>query len=143
MNIKGKAITTPEEKKNVTLTHFEDRMRKRPTVPEVEDSVKMNAELFQERLIETTERKRNPFSMDELDKVFKNLKNGKTKDPNNYICQLFKEGAIGKDLKLSILMMINKMKTEVTVSDCLRRANITILHKKNSKLDLNNWREYL
>ena len=65
---------------------------------------------------------------------------GKSKDPNNYICELFKEGAIGQDLKLSILMMMNKMKTEVTVPDCLRRANITILHKKNSKLDLNNWR---
>ena len=49
MNIKGKVITNPEEKKNVRLEHFEDRMRKRPTVPEVEDIVKMNAELFQER----------------------------------------------------------------------------------------------
>ena len=53
---------------------------------------------------------------------------------------MFKEGVIGTDLKLSLLMMMNKMKDEVTVPECLRRANITILHKKKSKLDLNNLR---
>ena len=37
-------------------------------------------------------------------------------------------------------MLMNKMKSEVRVPECLRRANITILHKKNSKLDLTNWR---
>ena len=72
--------------------------------------------------------------MEELDKVLKSLKNGKSKDPNNYICELFKEGVVRKDLKLSILMMMNEMKTEVTVPDCLRRANITILHIKKSRI---------
>ena len=37
-------------------------------------------------------------------------------------------------------MMMNKMKDKVIVPECLRRANITILHKKKSKLDLNKWR---
>ena len=78
--------------------------------------------------------------MEELDKVLKSLKNGKSKDPDQYICEMFKEGVIGTDLKLSLLMMMNKMKDEVTVPECLRRANITILHKKKSKLDLNNLR---
>ena len=38
------------------------------------------------------------------------------------------------------LMMMNKIKHDMKVPECLRRANITILHKKNCKLDLNNWR---
>ena len=140
MNIRGKVITNPDEKKKVILKHFEDRMRKRQTVGEMKEIMQINDELFQERLKEATSTKSKPFYMVELEKVLKSLKNGKSKDPNNYICELFKEGAIGKDLKLSILMMMNKMKTEVTVPECLRKANITILHKKNSKLDLNNWR---
>ena len=78
--------------------------------------------------------------MKELDRVLKSLKNGKNKDPDQYICEMFKEGVIGTDQKLSLLMRMNKMKDEVTVPECLRRANITILHKKKSKLDLNNWR---
>ena len=36
--------------------------------------------------------------------------------------------------------MFNEMKHEMKVPECLRKANITILHKKNDKVDLNNWR---
>ena len=43
-------------------------------------------------------------------------------------------------MKISILMMMNKIKHDMKVPECLKRANITILHKKNCKLDLNNWR---
>ena len=78
--------------------------------------------------------------MNELDNVLKSLKTGKSKDPNNYINELFKEGVIGTDLKLSILMMMNQMKSQITIPDCLKRANVTIIHKRKCKLDLNNWR---
>ena len=78
--------------------------------------------------------------MIELDKVLKSLKAGKSKDPNNYVCELFKPGVIGSDLKLSIPMMMNQMKSQTSIPESLRTAQITILHKKGCKLDLNNWR---
>ena len=78
--------------------------------------------------------------MSELDRVLKSLKTGKSKDPDQYISELFREGIVGKDLKVSVLKMMNRIKTEIVVPECLRRANITILHKKGSKLDLKNWR---
>ena len=78
--------------------------------------------------------------MAELQRVLKSLKTGKSKDPDEYIAELFKGGAVGNDLKVSLLMMMNWIKQEIIVPECLRRANITILHKKGSKLDLNNWR---
>ena len=84
-----------------------------------------------------------PFDIDELDNVLKSLKLGKCRDPDNYICELFKEGVIGISLKMSILMMINRLRNKITIPPCLKRANITILHKKNCKLDLNNWRGVL
>ena len=37
-------------------------------------------------------------------------------------------------------MMMIQMKDQVVIPDALKRANITILHKKKCKLDLNNWR---
>ena len=37
-------------------------------------------------------------------------------------------------------MLMNKLKAEMNVPECLIMAHITILHKKNSKLDLKNWR---
>ena len=78
--------------------------------------------------------------MNELEKVLKNLKNEKSKDFNGYINELFKEGVVGSDLKLSLLMMFNEMKNQVTIPECLRTAHVTILHKKKCRLDLNNWR---
>ena len=35
---------------------------------------------------------------------------------------------------------MNRIKKDITVPEGLRRANITILHKKGIKLNLNNWR---
>ena len=37
--------------------------------------------------------------MKKFDLVLKSLKSGKSKDPENYVSELFKEGAIGSDLK--------------------------------------------
>ena len=58
------------------------------------------------------------------------MKTGKSKDPNNYIDDIFKEGVIGSDLKLSILMMMNTMKEEIQIPECLKMATITILPKE-------------
>ena len=40
---------------------------------------------------------------------------GKSKDPNNYICELFKEGVIGSDIKISVLMIMNQIKRQMCV----------------------------
>ena len=78
--------------------------------------------------------------MTELEKVLKSHKSGKSKDFNGLICELFKEGVAGKDLKQSLLMMFNQMKHELVIPECLRTAHVTILHNKKFRLDLNNWR---
>ena len=139
-NIKGKVITNPVEKKKVTLKHFQHRMRKRPVKDEIEKVAEENKNVFQKRLEDSKNKKSTPFQMIELDNVLKSLKSDKSKDPDNYFRELFQYGTIGEDLKYSILMMMNKMKDQVAIPAALKRANITILHKKNCKLDLNNWR---
>ena len=78
--------------------------------------------------------------MSELNKVLKSLKIGKSKDQDNYVTDLFKEGFIGEDLKCSIAIMVNRMKEELVIPESLNRANITIIHKRKCKPDLNNWR---
>ena len=37
--------------------------------------------------------------------------------------------------------MFNKVKDEIYLPECFRTAQITMIHKKKCKLDLNNWRE--
>ena len=78
--------------------------------------------------------------MKELENVLKGLKKGKSKYPNNYIRETFMDGVMGEDVNISILMMMNRMKQQVSIPTKLKHANITILHKKNIKVDLENWR---
>ena len=139
-NLEGKLITKSKEKRKVTIEHFEHRMRKRAIKEEIKEVDELDTKLFEKRLKTAMTNKSPAFEMKELDKVLKSLKSGKSKDPDNFICELFKEGVIGEDLKTSILMMMNKIKKEMQVPECLKTANITILHKKNCKLDLSNWR---
>ena len=100
-NIQGKVITNPNEKKKVILKHFEHRMRKCPAKEEFSDEVLSNKKLFETRLKESKLKKSPQFDMDELESVLKSLKTGKSTDPYNYILELFREGVIGKNLKLS------------------------------------------
>ena len=115
-------------------------MRRRPNKPEVNSIIIKQKELFLKRLEQAKLRKTPDFATIELDNVLKTLKEGKSKDPNGYVCELFKSEALGSNLKESLLVMFNKMKNQICIPECLRMANITIIHKKKCKLDLYNWR---
>ena len=95
----GKVITNPKEKKIVTLDHFSHRMRKRKVKEEVKELIDLNFDLFEKRLIESKNNKSPPFEIEELKKVLKSFKAGKSKDPDDLECELFKEGTLGNDLK--------------------------------------------
>ena len=139
-NINKKVITNPEEKKEVTIKHFEHRMRTRPRHQETKEIGQIQEETLKLCIEDSKRNKSLPFSMIELEKVLKKLKSGKSKDFKGNISELFKEGVIGNNLKESLLMMFNQMKYEMAIPECLRTAHVTILHKKNCRTDLNNWR---
>ena len=67
--------------------------------------------------------------MEELEFFLKSLKVETSRNPNNWIPEIFKDGVIGSDLKLSLLMMFNRMKDNIYIPECLRTANITMLYK--------------
>ena len=133
-------VTNPDEKKKVTLEHFKLRMRKRPIHRDAKHIAEIQENTFKMRIELSRRNKSIPFSMTELEKVLKSLKNGKSKDSEGFICELFKEGVIGTNLKESLLVMFNNMKDELAIPECLRTAHVTILHKKNCRMELANWR---
>ena len=127
-NINKKVITNPEEKKEITIKHFEHRMRTRPRHHEAKEIGQIQEETLKLCIEDSKRNKSLPFSMIELEKVLKHLKSGKSKDFEGYIPELFKEGVIGNNLKESLLMMFNQMKYEMVIPECLRTAHVTILH---------------
>ena len=138
-NVEGKIITNPKEKQKVILEHFTHRMRKRPVKQEVMEILNKSEELFRKRVENAKTVKNCPFEMKELEDMLKCMKLGKSRDPENLVRDIFKEGVIGSDLKMSILMMVNRIKEQTAVPECMKTAHITMLHKKKNKLDLYNW----
>ena len=123
----------------MTLKHFVQRMRKRPNHEDTEEIARIKEDTFKMRIEEAKQNKSPPFSMKELKKVLKSLKSGKSKDSDGYTSELFKDGIIGSNLKESLLMMFNSIKDDKVIPDCLKTAQVTILHKKSCRTDL-AWR---
>ena len=84
--------------------------------------------------------KSQPWKMSDLDRALSDLKNDKSRDHAGYVNEIFKKGVIGKDLKDSLLIMLNKLKIKEEISTFMRFANMTTVHKKGSLTELNNER---
>jgi hypothetical protein len=79
--------------------------------------------------------------MEELEKVLSKLKNGKSKDPSNLVNELFKLENIGDDLKESVLIMMNKMKNEMSQPEFMAFCKIFTIYKRKGEMsDLDNYR---
>ena len=73
--------------------------------------------------------KTDPWYMDDLDIVLKQLKKNKSRDPHGLVNELFKEETAGDDLKLAILKLMNRIKDEQIYPKCLELCNISSIWK--------------
>ena len=79
--------------------------------------------------------------MNDLDAVLRYLKQNKSRDPYGYANELFRPGTAGEDLKLAILKMMNRIKTEQVFPEAMELCDITPIYKlKNSRNDYENYR---
>ena len=77
----------------------------------------------------------------QLDNVLKKLKSGKAKDPTGFVNELFQKENIGDDLKKSLLILINGVKSEHSSPNFMNDANISLIYKgKGSRQDIENER---
>ena len=81
-----------------------------------------------------------PWKMSDLEKALSDLKNDKSRDHAGYVNEIFKKGIIGKDLKDSLLTLLNKLKINKLIPTFMRYSNITTVHKKGSLSELDNER---
>ena len=77
------------------------------------------------------------WTLDDLEKVLKSLKNNKARDAHGHIYELYKYA--GYDLKFSMLRMFNLMKRRQIYPTIFQPSNISSFYKKKGdKSDLNN-----
>ena len=81
----------------------------------------------------------NGYGID-LEKALDNPKNNKSRDFEGFSNEIFKQNIIGTNLKMSLLVMFNKMKKNDLIPKFFNVANITTVPKKGSRLILTNER---
>ena len=95
--------------------------------------------LFNLRIKLSKTRKTQPWTEDDLMKVFKQLKVNKATDPVGLVTELFKPGVAGSDVFKSVLTLCNMIRDEFRIPEFMELTNITSIYKnKGSRQDLDN-----
>ena len=116
-----------------------DRLRSRPIKEEFEDLKSLKLVLFNLRKQLCKKQKSKAWEMKDLDAAIKDLKKDKARDPNGWINDIFKEGVAGNDLKVSMLVLFNRVKSENYLPGFIRKADVTTIYKgKGEKCNLSN-----
>ena len=138
-DINGKIITSHKDYKNLYLDSFVHRLRWRPIRDEYEDLFKLKEQLFEMRLQLSKLNKSPCWTEQQLNRVLASLKDNKSRDPHGIINELFKPGVGGKKLVSSLLIMLNKIKQEITIPEFMELSNIVSIYKgKGERMDLQN-----
>ena len=76
-----------------------------------------------------------PWTIDDLRRVLKSLKNNKSRDPHNLINELFKPENIGSDMEYSMLLLLNMIKKTFTLPELMHYADIISIYKGKGKMN--------
>ena len=135
----GKLVSSHKQLKELYLQTFVHRLRHRPMKKEFSCVRFLKERLCSKRLEYSRRNKSKDWTMSDLEKVLKSLKLNKSRDPHGLLNELFKPGVIGKDLKKSLLMLFNKLKTEQVIPAFMQLADVVAIYKgKGDKSSLEN-----
>ena len=135
----GNIITNHEGLKQLYLETYVHRLRNRPIKPNYQGIKDLKDELFELRLELAKCDKSIPWTLEDLEFILKHLKDGKSRDPNGWCNEIFSNKVAGKQLKLSMLKLFNKIKQEYYIPEFIRHADVATIYKgKGEKCELEN-----
>ena len=103
----GNLITAPSALKNLYLQTYKNRLENRPIVEKYKGIRDLKNELWELRFEYLKEKPTASWTLEDLERATKTLKNNQSRDPNGMISELFKPKIAGKDLKKAILDLMN------------------------------------
>ena len=136
----GKIISDPGELKKLYAKEYKERLRVRPVRPDLEQLENRKKEIFEMKLRLAETKSSKLWTLSDLETALADLKKNKARDNDGLINEIFKKDVIGKDLKLSLLLMYNSLRQNKMIPIFMNYANITTVSKKGSKLLLVNQR---
>ena len=140
-DIDGNLVTAVLPLKELYLSTYVQRLSDRPMKDNMAELRELKTTLWEGRLGLIKDKKSKDWTMTDLEKVLKSLKNNQTRDPDELLNEIFKPPVIGKDLKLAILCLMNGIKASMTIPRFLQVANISTIRKnKGSKFEMDSER---
>ena len=85
--------------------------------------------------------KTEPWMLEDLEIVLDDLKKGTSRDPYGYANELFKSDVAEKDLTITTLTLMNKIKEQQVIPKSMQLCNITSIYKnKGPQKKFNSYR---
>ena len=112
-DVYGNLITDPCGIKTIMREEFTFRLRNRKIGKEFDEIKEFKEYLCNLRLKLTKSCEYNEWNIEDVDMVLRKLKLNKAKDPHGHVNEMYKN--LGKDGKLSLLLMMNQIKKEIVV----------------------------
>ena len=141
LDARGNLVTTNKALDKLSLEMYKERLKPNPIGNNLKVHQVQREDLFEKQISEAQKNVTPEWTMEDLELVLKQLKNGKSRDPLGYANELFKPENVGSDLKNALLLMSNEIKNQQIFPEALSQCNITSLYKnKGSRKDFSNYR---
>ena len=135
----GNIITAPFALKKLYIETYRGRLEHRKINERYQNIRELKNELWELRLQVLKERSGQKWTLKDLEKATKSLKNNQARDPNGMISEIFKPENTGKDLKKAVLDLMNLVLETLEIPEFMQLADISSIFKnKNSRMDLAN-----
>ena len=133
----GKLTTDKEALEKLYVDTYKERLAPNPVSEDNAEVQELKEYLFNLKYKIAAERQTKDWNIEDLEKALKTLKNNKARDEHGHTYELFKHG--GKDLKNSLLRLLNCVRRTQIYPSILTPSNISSIWKrKGSKSDLDN-----
>ena len=137
----GNHLTSPSALEDLALKTYKKRLENRPIKETLEGIRIEKEELCEIRIDQARLNKTQPWSKDDLNKVLKQLKKNKSRDPSGYANEIFRPEVAGDDLKEALLLLMNRIKTEQIFPGALELCDISSIYKRSgSRNSYENYR---
>ena len=123
----GNLITGKREIQEQSLKYYQKVLENRKISEDLKDHKEAREELAKKRMESASLNRTEDWTMDKLEKILKALKKNKSRDPHGFINELFRPGVIGNDLKKSLLMLLNRIKMELSIPAFMQFVNIVAI----------------
>ena len=136
-NKDGNLVSNKDALEKLYIETYKERLEPNPIREEYSELKSMKEYLFKinHKIAKTTPTK--DWTLEDLEKCLKTFKNNKARDEHGHTYELFKYG--GKDLKLSLLKLFNRIKETQTYPEIFKSSNISSIWKrKGEKSSLEN-----